>query len=191
MTKLKNWNCEKKRRKRSSHCDKTQELKLWRNSNCYKTEKTQIVRKLNLWQNSIYDKTLKESFSKNYLTPWQPMRCSLGSFPRCLAIFCASNCWQVLMEIGEGALFAYISGEWGPINSFSKVLKVWTFEKVVKKLFWEGGQTQMKVAFHYDDLPKGPPSRDFCKLSDGGGGGGVCRVTTRTEPNRLGQSQTD
>ena len=36
-------------------------------------------KKLKLWQNSIYDKTLKESFNKNNLTPQQPMRCTQGS----------------------------------------------------------------------------------------------------------------
>ena len=45
--------------------------------------------KLKLWQNLKYEKsqfmnkkTLKWSFSRNILTPWQPMRCSLGSVLR-------------------------------------------------------------------------------------------------------------
>ena len=42
-------------------------------NNCQKTKKNQIV------PNSVYDESLTESFSKNNLTPWQPMRCTLGS----------------------------------------------------------------------------------------------------------------
>ena len=103
MTKLKLW--------QNSNCDKTQivtKLKLWQNSNCDKTQivknsktqnvrkklklwqnsKTQIVTKLELWQISIYEeKTLKGSFSRNNLTPWQPMRCSLGSVLRFSQLF--------------------------------------------------------------------------------------------------------
>ena len=80
--------------------DKTQKLKLWhnfKNSNCYKTQK------LKLWHNSKCDKNQKlkfwqklktltivivtvvtvviaTPFSKNNLTPRQPMRCSRCSF---------------------------------------------------------------------------------------------------------------
>ena len=57
------------------NCEKTVELKLWQNQ-----------KKLKLWQNLGYDKsqfknkkTSKDSFSKNILTPWQPMRCFLGT----------------------------------------------------------------------------------------------------------------
>ena len=87
VTKLKLW--------QNSNCDKTQnvtKLKLWpssktqivtklKKSNCDKTQK------LKLWQNINYDQyqfmkkdTSEWSFSRNILTPWQPMRCSLGSF---------------------------------------------------------------------------------------------------------------
>ena len=107
MTKLKN-----------SNCDKTQKLKFWQNS------KTQIVtklkkhffnkiQKLKLWQysktqivtklkNSNCDKTqfmkkkttLKGPFSKNNLTPWQRMRCTLGSVLRSCNVYaclCGKN----------------------------------------------------------------------------------------------------
>ena len=62
----------------NSNCDKTQKLILWQNL------QIQIVTKLEWWQISIYKrtKTLRGSFSKNILTPWQPMRCSLGSVLR-------------------------------------------------------------------------------------------------------------
>ena len=47
--------------------------------------------KLELWQISIYEKktNLKGSFSKNILTTWQQIRCSLGSvlrFSQCLMV---------------------------------------------------------------------------------------------------------
>ena len=56
MTKLKNLDC-----------DKTKKVGLLqnKNSNCEKT-----------W---FYDKTFKKTFSKNNLTPWQPMTCTLSS----------------------------------------------------------------------------------------------------------------
>ena len=54
----------------NSNCDKTQYLKWWQNS------KTQIVTKL---QNSNCDKMWIIIISKNIMTPWQPMRCSLRS----------------------------------------------------------------------------------------------------------------
>ena len=97
-------------RLKSPNCDKTQKLKLWQNSKsqivtnlknsaCDKTQKlklwqnprTQFVTKL---KNSNCDKTWimtnlnlgrikpKVSFGKNILTPWPPMRCSLGSVLR-------------------------------------------------------------------------------------------------------------
>ena len=82
----KNYKCDKTKivtKLINSNYDKTPKLKLWQNS------------KLKLWQNLKYDKsqvmkikkTLLGSFSKNILTPWQPMRCSLGSvfrFSQCL-----------------------------------------------------------------------------------------------------------
>ena len=52
---------------KNSNCDKTPKPKLWQKS------------KLNLWQNLIYDKTLKDPFSKNSLKAWQPLRCTPGS----------------------------------------------------------------------------------------------------------------
>ena len=60
---------------KESNCDKILKLKLWQNWT------TQIVTKLEFRQISIYEKnTLKWSFSKNILTPWQLMRYSLGRF---------------------------------------------------------------------------------------------------------------
>ena len=65
MTRLKNSNCDKTIKK-NSNCDKTQTLKLWQNLNY---DKSQFMRRTKLnW-----------SFSKNILTPWQLLRCSLGS----------------------------------------------------------------------------------------------------------------
>ena len=59
----------------NSNCDKTQKLNLW-----------QKKKQVKLWQSLKYDqsqflknKTLKGAFSKNILTPWQPIKCSLGS----------------------------------------------------------------------------------------------------------------
>ena len=88
VTTLKLWqnsNCEKK----------TQQLKKWTNS---KWDKTQ---KLKLWQNLKYDKhqfkkikTLTGSLSKNMMTPWQLMRCSLGSVLQFLRCF-----WYQYLDI--------------------------------------------------------------------------------------------
>ena len=73
--KLKNSNCDNSKMT-------TQELKLWQNS------KTEIATKLELGQSQLEkNKTLKVSFSKNILTPWQPMGCSLGSVLRFLQFF--------------------------------------------------------------------------------------------------------
>ena len=104
MTKLKNSNCDKTKKnnrdktqsmKNSNSEIKTQNLKMWqnynfdktKNSNCDKTQKlkmsqnffkkcdkTWIMTNINLCNR----KTLIGSFSKNVLTPLQPMRCSLG-----------------------------------------------------------------------------------------------------------------
>ena len=41
-------------------------------------------------------------------------------------------------------------------------------------------ETETKAGFSYDELPK-----DFLYTFEVGEGGGVCRVTTRTQPNRL------
>ena len=95
VTKFKFW--------QDSNCDKTQKLKIWQltlwqlnNSNCDKTQNSNRDKnqELKLWQNLNYDKSQfmkkknwKGSFSKNILTPWQQMKCSLGSalrFSRCL-----------------------------------------------------------------------------------------------------------
>ena len=97
VTKLKlykNSNCDKTWKLKNSNCEeKNQKLKFWQNS------KTWIVTKLESWQISSYEEKLilKGSFSKNILTPWQPMRCSLGSvlqFSRCILflfeMFCES-----------------------------------------------------------------------------------------------------
>ena len=55
-----------------TYCDKTQKFQLWQIS------KTQIVTKLELWQLwFIRNNNFKGSFSKNLLTPWQPVKCSL------------------------------------------------------------------------------------------------------------------
>ena len=53
------WNQTVTKLKKTQHCDKTQKVKLW--------------------QNSIYAKSLKWSFSRNILKPQQPMICTLGS----------------------------------------------------------------------------------------------------------------
>ena len=61
--------------RKNSKTKNVTKLKFWQNL------RTQIVTKLKILQNLIKKekKTLKWSFSKNSLTPWQPMRCSLGS----------------------------------------------------------------------------------------------------------------
>ena len=71
-------------------CDKTHIVTKLRNlfvkklksSNC---DKYWILTKVHIWKR----KKLKGSFSKNILTCWQPMRCSLGSvlqFSRCFRL---------------------------------------------------------------------------------------------------------
>ena len=71
----------------NSKCDTTQILTKLKNSNCDKTQKLKLdkTQKLKLWPN-LNDKSqfmtkdiIKGYFSKNILTPWQPMRCSLVS----------------------------------------------------------------------------------------------------------------
>ena len=72
MTNLKNLNC-----------DKTQigtKFKLWQNSNCHKTQTLKLSQNLNYDESQfVKKKTLKGYFSKNILTTWQPMKCSLGT----------------------------------------------------------------------------------------------------------------
>ena len=60
---------------------------MWLNSNC---DKTQIV------VNRIFFtiNTIKWSFSSNILTPWHPMRCSLGSFLRFLQCFYMTHLYK-------------------------------------------------------------------------------------------------
>ena len=85
---------------KNSKCDKTQVVTKLKNSNCDITKKNQIVTKLEIWQNSIKKKkNFKKSFSKNILTPWQPMRCFLGSvlrFWRCFSIVYFFEMWKYL-----------------------------------------------------------------------------------------------
>ena len=71
-------------------------IKFWKKLNFWQnsiSDQTQILTKLKFWQNSISDKTqfltkfnfwqnFKQSFSKNNLTTWQPMRCTQGSVNR-------------------------------------------------------------------------------------------------------------
>ena len=75
----------------NSKCDKTQNVTKLKNSNCDKTKKSNCdkTQKLKLCPNNNYDISqfltkdiLEWSVSKNILTPWQAMRCSLGSFLR-------------------------------------------------------------------------------------------------------------
>ena len=89
MTKLKNSNCDKFQKLKLQQNLKTKiltKLKLGQNSKTQNvtTQKVKFWQnsKGKLWQNSIYNKTLKESFNKNNLTPRQRMRCSLGSVSR-------------------------------------------------------------------------------------------------------------
>ena len=96
VTKLKNSNSDQTQKLKlwrffgiklkKSICDKIQKIKYWQNS------KTQIAtKKIKLWQNSktqivtvvivaVVTAVLVTSFSKNNLTPSQPMRCSHCSF---------------------------------------------------------------------------------------------------------------
>ena len=99
--KLKLWQNSKCDQTKKSNGDKTQKNKLCqysktqivtklKNSNCYKTKKN------NVWQNpkskivavvivtvvtvTVVTLVILISFSKNNLTPWQPIRWSRGSF---------------------------------------------------------------------------------------------------------------
>ena len=45
-------------------------------------------------------------------------------------------------------------------------------------------ETEIKAGFFYDELPKGPPYWALYTF-EVGEGGGVCTVTTSTQPNRL------
>ena len=86
VTKLKNSNCDKIKKNKimskfiNSNYDKNHQLKLWQKS------KNQILEKL---KNQILTAVIVEVvtlvvivtyFRKNNSTPWQPMRCSQGSF---------------------------------------------------------------------------------------------------------------
>ena len=42
-------------------------------------QKPKNVTLVKLWQISIYEEKTSGSLIENFLTPWQPMRCSLGS----------------------------------------------------------------------------------------------------------------
>ena len=117
VIKLKNSNCDKTWKLKfwwkAKTKKKTSKLKMWQDSktlvmtklNTTKCDQTQIVIKLKnsncdrtslkFWQNLNYYKSqfirrktyIKQSFNKNILTPWQPMRCSPGSvfvFSQCL-----------------------------------------------------------------------------------------------------------
>ena len=84
VTNLKMWRRKKIKMWQKSYCDKLEKKHMTKlqNSNCEKKKlQTQVLTKLKIWQISSFQetKTLKGSFSKNILTPWQPMRCSLGS----------------------------------------------------------------------------------------------------------------
>ena len=81
VTKIKSWKNQKLKMWQNSNCDKTLKLKLWQNSIC---DKTWIMTHLHLWEEK---KTFKGFFSKSFLTPWQPMRCSLGSVLRFFQCF--------------------------------------------------------------------------------------------------------
>ena len=107
MTKLKKSNCDKTKKK--LNFGKTQELKLWQNSNkLWQNLKDQIVTKLkssncaklkkNNCSNSktrivivikmtvVTERIIMTSFSKNTLTPWQPTNFQ-GSFSQLLQCF--------------------------------------------------------------------------------------------------------
>ena len=84
VTKLKNSNCEKTQKLKlgqnlltqivaklkNSNCDQT------KNSNCDKTQK--LKWRVNLNYDNSWFLNKKLTFSRNILTPWQPMRCFLG-----------------------------------------------------------------------------------------------------------------
>ena len=58
------------------------------NSNCVK------ISKLKLWENSISDKSeRKKALGKNNLTPWQPMKCILGSLLRSSNVLVNNFAW--------------------------------------------------------------------------------------------------
>ena len=83
-----------KKTQKKTYFYKNQKLKSWLNST------TQILTKIKnpncekekgtlwqIWQNSIYDKPLKQSFSKNNLTPQQPIRWNHGIVLRSRDVF--------------------------------------------------------------------------------------------------------
>ena len=134
VTKLKLWQnlkCEegKKNQKLKYEEEKTQKLKMLQNSNCditwnfniwqnsknlivtkLKNSKCDKTQKLKLWQNLKYEffylrkKKFKGYISKNMLTPWQPILCSLGSvcdscdvfflFMVCMPSLLITNYWK-------------------------------------------------------------------------------------------------
>ena len=103
MTKLKNSNCDKtqivtKNQIVTKLNGKKKNFKMWQYSNCekklknsnYDNSRPPIVTKLensNFKFQFMKKTTLKWSLSKNILTPWQVMRCSLGSVLRFLDFF--------------------------------------------------------------------------------------------------------
>ena len=83
-------NCDKHQKfkmRQNSHCDTTQELKSWQNSENFNGDKTEnlyrdriwILTNVNLWRKINF----KGSFTKNILT----MRWSLGSILQCFFFF--------------------------------------------------------------------------------------------------------
>ena len=122
VTKLKWWpnsNCEKKIKNLN-----VTKLRLWQNLrtqimttlklNLWQNLKTEIGTKLEIWQILIYEdkKNLKWCFSRSILTPWQPMRCSLGSVLRFSRCFLTT--WKIFftMHPSLGSLWHLTCDTW-------------------------------------------------------------------------------
>ena len=164
MTKLNNSNCYKTQIVTKL---KLWQLKLWQKLSCDKTQivtKNQIVKKkknknksiwqnwtcdktgeLKLWQNLKYDKsqiTKIGSFSKNILTPWQLMRCSLGSVLRFSQSFTIN--YDKLFQNDEKFNLKHTSGEkkspqlgllYKPIRAISMIWRpAWPQFRVMQNL---------------------------------------------------------
>ena len=116
----------------NSKCDQTQIGTKLENSSSDETF-------LKLWQILNYDESqfrrrktnLKESFSKNILTPWQPMLCSVGSvlrFSRCFG----DNYGSFIFFASEIKIWKYEEKKY--LNSLGKLIYIsWVFTWFLSK----------------------------------------------------------
>ena len=117
-------------------------------------DKTQLTTKLNLWQNSIYDNTLKESFSKNYLIPWQQMRCSLGSLLRFLQCFFFQIPYPLIFPVSMSISFTFMKIL---VQTHQHIFKQTNTQSQSKFILWS---TLPNISWPFGELK--PPFQRIC-----------------------------